>query len=185
MLLLHPYTPGVREHEQQKCRAALDLLHSVNRVDILCPYGESLAWPTAITGYWGTQDLIICEHDIGITQEAYDGLCDCEYSHCAVAYKIHQPYVQTNHAPVYCAMVDYKFIQEGCEHADSVGFGLVKLRANVMGIPIPERLSWSNLDSKCSYAIRIQFGPWHIHWPEVPHYHEGHKPKWLFEGEHR
>lgn len=172
MLLVRPYTMD-REAELVKCRDAAHALHNIDLMEVVC---EGNSWTDTFRHLWGTRDFIVLEHDIEIRQSYYDWLVGCPYSHCAVAYKL---YPSPAIPPRYAHRKSYwEFIEEGCETARYVGFGLTKLSRDVQDQPLPKHLRWYDLDSQVSALVSEHHGPWHVHWPEVKHHHRltGGKP---------
>ena len=167
MLLVHPYTPEVRPADQQKTWDAINHLHNIAVEHVKCPKGTAV-WPMEFRRLWGSTDIIICEHDIAVTQEAYNDLVSCTHTHCAYAYKLYNSLGNG----IYSQLIGGVPIPKACPYADQVGFGLTKIKQEVMSFPLHQQFTWSNMDSVVSRAIFLHHGAWHVHWPEIEHHHK-------------
>lgn len=66
-----------------------------------------------------------------------------------------------------------RWVAAGEAWADLVGLGCTRIRRGVQAtLPGWPAGTWRDLDSRLSVALyQAGAGPWHIHWPAIPHHH--------------
>lgn len=124
---------------------------------------------------WDSGETIInIEHDMECSDDLISGLLTCPHPLCTYAYKLYWP--STHQAvPHYAQAVGEKahigggsWVSTGAEWADYTGIGFCKVEPAVRVRPL-QREHWALLDMKVTAATG---GRWHIHWPEIEHYHK-------------
>lgn len=182
MRVLRVFTPGNRPNETGVCRAAFRYLADT------CPYSfaerETLGdygYRAALEEQWRFDgDLCILEQDLIPTPTMLAALAECPHQLCAQAYSLSAKTLGregceiAHRVCVPCAEVP-QWIVPGGESADLVGFGLTKLGRAARARVTPEWQSplyhHTNLDTKISFLFLAQGMKFHIHWPEVAHFH--------------
>jgi len=120
---------------------------------------------------WGTDATIVnVEHDMECSDELIQQLLDCPHPLCTHAYKLYWPsthqvrphYAQRDGGPNYG-----EWIKEGVEWCGFTGIGFCKITPEARVSALVES-PWQTVDCDVTKATE---GPWHVHWPEVEHYH--------------
>jgi hypothetical protein len=136
--------------------------------------------------WWPAEKTIInIEQDMECSDELIDGLLSCPHPLCAYAYLV---YPTQLHRYIYCAtsrQVDHNnpaksnvyWLNKGEEWAvwSSIGFCKIDPIARVKPL---DRLYWQWLEHSVNRIVGTYQHAggagfeWHIHWPEVEHYHD-------------
>jgi hypothetical protein len=120
---------------------------------------------------WPSDKAIVnVEHDMEVSDELIQQLLDCPHPLCTFAYKLYWPsthqaqphYAQRDGGPNYG-----EWIKEGVECCGFSGIGLCKIAPEARACPLADS-HWSTVDCAISRSTE---GDWHVHWPEVEHYH--------------
>lgn len=174
-LVLHAYTPGVREPEQRATWEACRVLEAYGyRVEHMPCLGE-WGYAKGLRSWWEWPgELVLLEQDLAPTPADVRDLLSCPYGLCAARYSL---YPVSTHlgAPVLAHRFwdgeHLRWVLEGEEFAHLAGFGLVRF---------PSRLRWPGmvpivphreLDTRLSRRLSAQSDLlWHLH-REVPHHH--------------
>jgi len=141
----------------------------------LFDYGDGL------TRLWQHGHTIVnVEHDMEFSDALVANLLECEHPLCAHAYQMHQP--NDRGEPHYYAHgwlpretgpasrgQSIRWISRGEEWADHSGLGFVKIAPEAQRYPLAENIPWQCVEQEVSAAVAGT--RWHIHWPEIEHYH--------------
>ena len=154
LLLVHVYTPGNRETDQEATWEALEALSGFPGLEIVHkptegPYGYS----EAMAAVWeDDRDIVVCEQDIVPELSHVTELAGCERGHCAFDYALANG-------------VHWTELPQG------VGTGLVKWSTSARaGIPEgPKVPHWPYPGFPTVLSNRM--GPAHVHRPPVVHNH--------------
>ncbi|MCL4499976.1 MAG: hypothetical protein M1335_07035 [Chloroflexi bacterium] len=170
-MILHCYTPNIRENDQAHCWRALAQLsrYTVTHVEMTDVFSYSLAVQKA----WDVDgDLLIVEQDMAPTVTMIDTLFDCREHACSQAYWL-APASSGALYPFYSGIgLSGHRIIFGEEWARSSGMGLIRLSREVrerMGRP--DLCHFAQLDGQISVRLAGSGMHWHMHWPVCPHYH--------------
>ena len=160
-------------------------VYSVLGVECLTEFsywaGVSSVWQKGYT-------VINIEHDMERSDELVAGLLECPHPLCAYAYTV---YPTALGRYIYCAtrdrITDAEFdaglrpgwIIEGEEWADWSSIGFCKIAPSAQLQPLDKMFwQWFEHTINRSATRTTQVGHqavrnrWHIHWPEVTHYHD-------------
>jgi hypothetical protein len=159
----------------RRCTPVFDLHVPILGED---PYGY---W-RALNDHWGHGRTIVnVEHDVEFSDRLVQELVDCPHPLCTYAYRV---YIQRRGYWIYAPTRDGKWIAEGDEWADTASLGFTKIAASEQGQPL-DRLPWKWLEHAVCGAVagtgsawdagclnRGRDRAWHVHWPEIGHYHD-------------
>lgn len=182
-ILLHCYTPGNREKDQERTWEALQAIAEsdldVTVVD--APTDGFTGYVDQVSRVWDYPgDMIILEQDLVPAVGDIRNLLDCSHSLCAFGYFL-DPFSTGLPAPVIAhRKIDIKegivkWITENEHFSDYVGFGLTKigLEARLKAtVPPWDKLDYRSLDTFLSAHLRMFNDPWHIHYPCIEHNHK-------------
>lgn len=118
--------------------------------------------------------LINVEHDVDVRERHLSELIACPHGLCSWAYRMH--WASNGVGDLIAAGTgdrdrvtnpDPGFLQGGEEWAAWSAIGLVKIAPEARIGPL-RREPWATLELAVHDAVN---GRWHMHWPEVPHWH--------------
>ena len=138
---------------------------------------------------WMTDQIMVnVEHDMEFSDELVDGLVNCPHPLCAYPYKV---YPTALGRYIYCAtsrkpdpdtgMETITWLDEGEEWAFWSSIGFCKIAPSARTKPL-DRLFWQWIEHSINRSVGEYMSAdgqaglaWHIHWPEVKHYHDYEK----------
>ena len=128
--------------------------------------GLASVWESALT-------LVNIEHDVEVTDDVIAGLLACSRPLCSQMYPCH--WVSTGRFDdVWPARNEQPgsgglalFVETDTEFAAQSAIGCVKITPEARIGPLAEA-HWSRLEVSVENAVQ---GPWHLHWPGIPHHH--------------
>jgi len=199
VLLVHPYRPDADPRTVPTWTVLRRLGPPwQGRILHICSPNPS-DYDAALRQWWGRDDLVTVQQDIEPSVGVLGALGRCPHPLCAVAYPIPHlpdPTAATLAIPGRSAppgmtwahrVVDdpadpegrQRWIDAGEEWADLVDLGCARMRRGVQESvppdwgPVPATVlgdpPLGDLLSRYLYGRGI--GPWHIHWPAIPHHH--------------
>lgn len=144
-------------------------------VDAAC-CTDPLDYWRAFARHWDRPETIVnVEHDIEATDGHVEALVACTRPLCAWAYRCHWRSTGLPHDVIAAGtgardreqQPDPGYLQGGEEWAAWAAIGLVKITRPVR-VGVLRAEPWQSLELAVHDAVT---GPWHMHWPEVPHHH--------------
>lgn len=139
---------------------------------------DEFAYWRGVADHWDSdRTLVNLEHDIEADDSHIRELLDCPHPLCSWAYRCHwiSTHIEggviaagsgTRTVDVPVSPEAY-YLQGGEEWAQWSAIGLVKITPDAR-ITALRREPWNMLELAVHDAVQ---GPWHMHWPEVPHHH--------------
>ena len=128
--------------------------------------GYASVWESDLT-------IIGLEHDVEVTDDTIAALLACPRPLCSQMYPCH--WISTgrfddvwpgrNEQPGSGGLA--VFVETDTEFAAQSAIGCVKITPEARIGPL-EQAHWSRLEVSVEKAVQ---GPWHLHWPGVPHHH--------------
>lgn len=140
---------------------------------------------------WKTGETIVnVEHDVELSATLVAGLVECEHPLCTYPYRLYFPSTH-QHEPCYAQRVSTvgwhppiddcgrwassgsRYVEPssdgapGDEWADYIGPGFCKVAPEARIAPLAQQ-PWQGVEMSVNAAVE---GRWHVHWPEVEHYH--------------
>ena len=110
--------------------------------------------------------IVNVEWDMEFSLELVSALLGCPHPLCAHAYQMHVPrnyYAHSHNADG----IGGHWIAKGEEWAAYSAIGFCKITPEVRRRPLAREM-WRLVEQEVNRAV---VGRWHIHWPEVSHYH--------------
>lgn len=146
--------------------------------------GELDYW-RALNAHWASdRTLINVEHDMEFSDELVRGLVECPHPLCTYPYRC---YLRDREYYVYTPTVDGWWVEEGTEWADTSTLGFCKIAPEARTRPL-RRIIWKFLEHSMCAAVtgfsQVEPDPvanrraWHVHWPEVRHFHDYDRDVW-------
>ena len=116
--------------------------------------------------------LLNLEHDLEVGDVHLAALLDCPHPLCSWAYECHwhTTGLPTNVIAAGTGVhfdAKQRYLRGGEEWADWSAIGLVKITPEARVGPL-RREPWQRLELAVHDAVKR---PWHVHWPEVNHWH--------------
>lgn len=163
-LLIASYLPGEGHLDSERFEVR----------PVLCE-DEFSYWRGLAAGWGSDRALVNVEHDIEWSDEHIAALLDCPEPLCSWAYRCHWASTGIDGGVIAAGTgardiarhPDAYYLQGGEEWAAWSAIGLVKIAPEARVGPL-RREPWNMLELAVEDAVR---GPWHTHWPEVPHHH--------------
>lgn len=182
------------------CRVAGDHPFSSDRYEVRAPVvADDYGYWQALNEAWNTSDVLVnVEHDMEFSDELVDGLVNCPHPRCTYPYRC---WLKHHKHWVYTPVLDGHWIEKGVEWADTSTLGFIKIAPEARTQPL-ERMIWKFLEHKVCEATtgfsQIKIGAlgksvcecslqtpedtqramWHVHWPEVRHFHDYDSQVW-------
>ena len=181
MVVIRVYTPGNRMDETFTCRAAFQALSSI--LPFYCIEEATIGaygYRNVLKKYWDIDDdLCILEQDLIPTEHMFIDMANCQHWNCAYAYRLYPPSLGHEGTEVAHRMQGNNetpdWIAEGAEWSDYAGLGFTKLgryaRRRMALDWNSDKLHHTNMDVLISRGMIEGRIPFHIHWPEVYHFH--------------
>lgn len=130
-------------------------------------YDDDFGKWEAIVPYWdGPETLVHLDNDIELTDAHIDELLACPHAACSWAYRLHWASCGIAEG-VMAQRFKGQYVTEGDEWSDISGHGLIKLTRAARVAPLRKAI-WSRVEGSIHESFA---GPWHLHWPEVNHWH--------------
>lgn len=128
--------------------------------------GDDFDYWRGLNEYWdGGATIVNVEHDMEFSDGLVEGLLACPEPLCAYAYKV---WPSAWRRFVYAQSNVGRWIEQGDERADFSSIGFCKITSEARTGPL-KRFPWKFVEQSVNQAVA---GPWHIHWPEIKHYHD-------------
>lgn len=134
---------------------------------------DAFAYHAALDAAWSERGALInVEWDMEDTPALVLDLLACPQPLCTYAYLLYEP--TTREAEPHYAQSSVwmaeggHWIARGVEWCEWSGIGFCKVERGVRREGPLARQPWMGVEIAVNEAVR---GPWHVHWPEVEHYH--------------
>lgn len=150
-------------------------------LDLYSPVlSDQYAYWKALNDHWGQGRTIInVEHDMEFNDQLVADLVECPHPLCTHAYRV---YLSTRGYWVFSPTRAGRWIVEGDAWADTASLGFAKIAAGAQTRPL-ERMPWKWLEHAVNRAVigwdgstlspcREARCAWHVHWPEIGHFHD-------------
>jgi hypothetical protein len=140
--------------------------------------GDDLRYSNGLASLWGTNKTIVnVEQDMQFSDELVAELVECPEPLCAYPYQV---YPTAKGKFIYCGTTDapepgdkdprwLKGPDDTRSVWHSIGFCKITPQARVKPI---DRMFWKWLEHAVNRVVCREAGlTWHVHWPEIRHYH--------------
>jgi hypothetical protein len=140
-----------------------------------------IAYGLYLAGLWGKDDLIVIEHDVGVTSEMFEDMLNCPYPFvCAQRYQVHpaSTYSEKSFSCQFNVVEGHGVPlpkNSGMPFCDHSGFGFIKFTKAIQLLVPMVYGDWKNIDIRWCRKARSLLGSKliHVHYPEMKHYHGG------------
>lgn len=164
-------TSYVRRQDIERGERAIEAIAADGRWEVInWPCSGPYDYSDGLARVWSHPgDLLIVEHDLAPTIADVARIELCLHPRCAGAYwmssvttgRLRPSTSALNRLP------SQDFVPPGTPWADLTGIGFARIKESARR-RAPVRAEWGWVCEAVNNAVG---GPWHIHWPTIPHHH--------------
>lgn len=136
-------------------------------LDLVCD-GPFDYW-SGLASVWGSDQTVVnVERDMEFSDDLVRELLSCPQPLCAFPYR-----VLPSGWPGFLYSAAFRdWVSEGTDFASFSAIGFCKITPEARSGSELERKSWEHLETGVHNAVAHGKRFWHLHWPEIVHYHD-------------